>query len=71
MTAFIFEIASTAGQSLLHPAALTIPAVMILTLPTGVAGRLAILLEDARHGRRIAGRGGSGVGTSSRQWRRS
>lgn len=50
MTTFILEIAANAGPALIHPAALIISALMVVAVLTGVAGRVAVLVEDARHG---------------------
>jgi hypothetical protein len=49
MEAHIYDIASNAGRVLLNPFLLTVPVVGALVLVTGVAGRVAISIEDLRY----------------------
>lgn len=70
MTTFILEIAANAGQTLVHPAALIVAALMVVALITGAAGRVAVIVEDARHVG-AGERNGSDVRFGTRQRRRS
>ena len=49
MEAHIYDIASNAGRVLLNPFLLTMPVVGALVLVTGLAGRVAISIEDLRY----------------------
>lgn len=49
MEAQIIEIATAAGRVLLHPAAIGLPLLGVLALATGLAGRVAVLIEDFRY----------------------
>lgn len=49
MEAHIYDIASNAGRVLLNPFLLTVPVVGALVLVTGLAGRVAISIEDLRY----------------------
>ncbi len=44
----IFDIAATAGQVLLHPATVVVPLLTVAALVTGLAGRMALFIEDLR-----------------------
>ncbi len=48
METIIYDIASNAGRVLLNPFLLTVPVVGALVLVTGLAGRVAISIEDLR-----------------------
>ena len=49
MEAHIYDIASNAGRVLLNPFLLTVPVVGALALMTGLAGRVAVSIEDLRY----------------------
>ena len=49
MEAHIYDIASNAGRVLLNPFLLTVPVVGALVLVTGLAGRVAISIEDLHY----------------------
>ncbi len=49
MEAQIQVIASTAGRFLLNPYLLSMAAALAVALVTGVAGRVAILIEDLQY----------------------
>lgn len=49
MESQIIEIATAAGRFLLHPIVIVVPLLAVLALATGVAGRLAVFVEDLRH----------------------
>ena len=42
----IIEIATAAGRVLLHPVVIAVPFLTVLALATGLAGRLAVFVED-------------------------
>ena len=46
MEAQIYDIATSAGRVLLNPFLLIVPVIGVLALVTGVAGRVAIVVED-------------------------
>ena len=49
MEAHIYDIASNAGRVLLNPFLLTVPVVGALALVTGLAGRVAVSIENLRY----------------------
>ena len=49
MEAHIYDIASNVGRVLLNPFLLTMPVIGALALVTGLAGRVAISIEDLRY----------------------
>ena len=51
MEAQIIEIATAAGRVLIHPIVIAVPLLVVLALATGLAGRLAVLVEDVRQPR--------------------
>lgn len=48
MESQIIEIATAAGRFLLNPVAIIVPLLAVLALATGVAGRIAVFVEDWR-----------------------
>ncbi|HSF84190.1 MAG TPA: hypothetical protein VLG28_00850 [Acidimicrobiia bacterium] len=49
MEARIVEIATVAGRVLLHPVVIAVALLAVLALATGLAGRLAVFIEDLGH----------------------
>lgn len=49
METHVFEIATGAGIDLMNPLAVSIAVVIVLALATGIAGRVALLVEDLWH----------------------
>lgn len=50
METYIVEVAAGIGEVLLSPLAIAIALAIVLALATGVAGRLALVIEDHRFG---------------------